>query len=168
MRNKTAADIMTRLVATLAPEMDIIDAMHVLLKKRTPEAPVLAPDGGLMGMLSETDCLKALTAEAFEGTPEGKVWDYMAHNVEVVLPDTEVTAIVSRFMDNCYRRIPVQDEEGRVVGQVSRRDVLLGFESMRDNPRLYGTEDKHLNLEESGGVDSAMRRARESAQRAER
>ncbi len=160
MKTKTAADIMTRLVATLAPEMDIIAAMHVLLKKKTPEAPVLAPDGCLLGMLSETDCLKVLTAEAFEGTPGGKVWDYMTHHVETVLQSTKVTTIVSRFMDNSYRRIPVQDEEGRVVGQVSRRDVLLAFESMRDNPRLYGTEDKHLNLEGSGGVDSAMRRAR--------
>jgi CBS-domain-containing membrane protein len=159
MKNKTAADIMTRLVATLQPDTNIIDAMHILLKKKTPEAPVMASDGTLMGMLSETDCLKVLAAEAFDGRPEGKVRNYMTHPVEAIAPDTKVTAIVNRFMDNCYRRIPVTDENGRVIGQVSRRDVLLAFESMRDNPRLYGTKDKRLDLEE-GGVDSAMKRAR--------
>jgi CBS-domain-containing membrane protein len=160
MRSKNATDIMTKLVVTLSPGMHIIDAMHTLLKKKTPEAPVMDNEGNVVGMLSETDCLKVLTAEALYGTPEGKVSDYMTHPVDIISVNTSVVDIVNRFMDNCYRRIPVKDEAGRIVGQVSRRDILLAFESMRDNPRLYGTEDKRLDLDERPGVDRAMRRAR--------
>ncbi len=79
MRNQTAAKIMTRLVLTLSPDADISDAMHSMLKKKAPEAPVMDRDGNLVGMLSETDCLRVLCSEAFEGTPEGKVSNYMTY-----------------------------------------------------------------------------------------
>jgi CBS-domain-containing membrane protein len=160
MRNRIAAEIMTRLVVTLSPDTDIVDAMHTLLKKKTPEAPVIDVDGRLLGMLSETDCLKVLCSEAFHGIPEGKVTDYMSHPIETITPKTNLCDIVNRFMNASYRRIPVQDEDGNILGQVSRRDVLLAFEAMRDNPRMYGTKDKHIDLDESPGVDRAMRYAR--------
>lgn len=160
MRNRTAADIMSRLVLTLSPDTEIADAMHALLKKKTPSAPVIDESDQLVGMLTETDCLRVICAEAFEGTPEGKVSDYMTRQVETVQLDINVCDIVNRFLDNSFRRIPVRDDEGHVVGLISRRDLLLAFEAMRDNPFLYGTEDKHLDLEESPGVDRAMKRAR--------
>ena len=43
------------------------------------------------------------------------------------------------------------------VGQVSRRDTLIALESLKDNPRLYGTDDAPRD---TAGVDSAMRTAR--------
>ena len=160
MKNSNAAEFMTRVPLKLSPTTDIVDAMHALLKRRTPEAPVVDDSGKLVGMLSETDCLKVLCAEAFEGTPEGRVADYMSRAVDAISPGTNICDIVSRFQDNSYRRIPVEDENGHIVGQVSRRDILLAFEAMRDNPRLYGTKDQHLDLEDSPGVDRAMKRAR--------
>jgi CBS-domain-containing membrane protein len=160
MRNRTAADIMTHLELTLSPDTEIDVAMHALLKKKTPEAPVIDESGKLVGMLSETDCLRVICAEAFDGVPRGKVADHMSPNVETIQLSTNVCHIVNRFLDNNFRRIPVQDDEGHVVGLISRRDLLLVFEAMRDNPRLYGTEDKHLDLDESPGVDRAMKRAR--------
>jgi CBS domain-containing protein len=160
MRNRTAADIMTRLVVMLSPDTEIADAMHALLKKKTPEAPVVDENGNLVGMLSETDCLRVICSEAFEGTPEGKVSDYMTRDVDTIHSSTNVCHIVNRFLDNSFRRIPVRDDDGHLVGLISRRDLLLVFEAMRDNPRLYGTVDKHLDLDESPGVDRAMKRAR--------
>jgi CBS domain-containing protein len=54
--------------------------------------------------------------------------------------------------------VPVVDRDGRVIGQVSRRDMLVALESGRDNPRLYGVKDQRP-LDDMG-VDSAMRLAR--------
>jgi predicted transcriptional regulator len=160
MLNRTAADIMTRVALTLSPDAEIGNAMRALLKKKTPEAPVINQDGDLVGMLSETDCLRVICAEAFEGTPEGKVSDYMTRDVETIPLSTNVCDIFHHFLDNTFRRLPVRDSGGKVVGLISRRDLLLVFESMRDNPRLYGTKDRRLDLGESPGVDSAMKRAR--------
>ena len=160
MSGPTAADIMSPLVVTLTPEDDIYSAMRTLLKKRLSGAPVIDRQGTLVGMLSEKDCLRILTAEAFDGLPQGTVAGYMTSPVETVKRDTSVYDIVTTFLGRSFRRMPVLDDGGHVVGLVTRRDLLVAIESMTDNSYLYGTEDQHLPLEESAGVDSAMRRAR--------
>jgi CBS-domain-containing membrane protein len=95
--------------------------------------------------------------------PGGKVSNYMTGKVDAVAPSTSVYDLITRFVQNHYRRLPVTDSDGRLLGQVSRRDVLAVIESMEDNSFLYGTEDHHLttDTDESLGVDSAMRRAKD-------
>ncbi len=159
MPHRTAADIMTRSVVTLSPDTDIYGAMQVLLKKKISGAPVVDREGRLVGMLSEKDCLRVLAGEALDGLPEGKVSDYMTRSVESITPTTSIYDIVHGFLQVHFRRLPVVDQTGRVVGQISRRDVLVAIESIRDNSYLYGTEDKSPP-KEGMGVDSAMRRAR--------
>jgi predicted transcriptional regulator len=66
--------------------------------------------------------------------------------------------IAHRFITRSYRRLPVVDEESRVIGQVSRRDALSAIEAIRDDPRLYGIREQRPS--DSSGVDSAMRIAR--------
>jgi CBS domain-containing protein len=163
MPNRTAADIMMTKVVTLAPGDDIYAAMRTLLKKKISGAPVVDEAGTVVGVLSEKDCLKVLTAVAFEGVPGGTVATYMTGKVDAVDPSTSVYDLVTRFIQNHYRRLPVTDSDGRLLGQVSRRDVLAVIESMEDNSFLYGTEDHHLRpgTDEELGVDSAMRRARD-------
>jgi predicted transcriptional regulator len=67
------------------------------------------------------------------------------------------------FTKNPIRRIPVMDSEGQLLGQISRRDVLVAIESIRDNPRFFGSKEKEFyppSSEDSRGVDSAMKTAR--------
>ena len=82
MPTRKAADIMTRSVVTLSPDMDVYGALQRLLKKKISGAPVVDLDGHLVGVLSEKDCLKVLTGEALDGLPEGKVSDYMTRSVQ--------------------------------------------------------------------------------------
>ena len=161
MPHRTAADIMAKSVVTLSPETDVYSAMRTLLKKKISGAPVVDQDGNVVGVLSEKDCLKVVTAEAYDGFPKGAVGNYMTRKIDTIAPSTSIYDIVNRFLQGHFRRLPVVDETGRLVGQVSRRDVLAAIESIRDNSYLYGTEDKHLPSDESMGVDSAMRRARD-------
>ena len=160
MSNRTAAEVMSPLVVTLSPDDDIYDAMHTLLKKKISCAPVLDDQRRLVGILSEKDCLRILSAEAFDGMPQGTVAGYMTGPVETLMPHTSVYDIVHRFLERAFHQMPVVDGEGNVLGQVSRRDVLRAIESMRDNSYLYGTADVSLPLDEGTGVHSAMRRAR--------
>jgi CBS domain-containing protein len=134
--------------------------MHTLLKKRISSAPVINGEGLLVGILSEKDCLRVLTGVAFDGIPEATVASYMTEPVETLTPETSVYDIVHRFLGRAFHQMPVVDNAGHVLGQVSRRDVLVAIESMRDNSYLYGTADQQLPLDEGAGVDSAMRRAR--------
>lgn len=156
----TARDLMATNLLTFTPDQDIHDAIDQLLRRRVSGGPVLE-DGRLVGILSEKDCLKVLAAEAYDGLPEGRVADFMTKPVESVLPDTSVYDIVGRFLHMPYRRLPVIDEQGRLLGQISRRDVLRAIESIRENSYLYGSaEHKPMDIEAGMGVDTAMRLAR--------
>ncbi len=158
MDHITASDMMARSETTLPPGMDIYDALRRLLKYKLTGAPVVDEDGVLLGMLTERDCLKVVVAGALDGWPGGSVSDYMSSPARSIAPATTLYDIVHLFLTRPYRKLPVVDEGGRVIGQVSRRDALVAFESARDNPRLFG--ERSEPVPEGEGVDSAMRRAR--------
>ncbi len=136
MDSLTVADIMARSEATLSPEGDIYDALERLLKSRLTGAPVVDDDGMLLGMLTERDCLKVMVDGALDGLPRGKVCDYMSSPAESITPTTSLYDVAHVFLTRSYRKLPVVDRDGRVIGQVSRRDILVAIESARDNPRL--------------------------------
>ena len=158
MPDRTVADIMTRSVITLSPEADIYDAVRTLLKHKITGAPVVGENGRLVGFLSEKDCLKVLVSGALDGLPEGLIQDYMSLDVETIAPSASLYDAVHLFISQTYRRLPVVDDAGKVVGQITRRDALAVIEAIRDDPRLYGTKD--TKPFEGTGVDSAMRIAR--------
>lgn len=158
MDHITASDIMARSEITLRPGMDIYDALRRLLKSKLTGAPVVDGDGMLLGMLTERDCLKVVVAGALDGWPGGNVSDYMTSPAKSIGPDTTLYDIVHLFLTRPYRKLPIVNKTGRVIGQVSRRDALVAFESARDNPRLFGSREEPAP--EGSGVDSAMRLAR--------
>jgi CBS domain-containing protein len=153
---------MEEFVTTLTPDSDIHSAMDTLFKKKLPGAPVLDADGKLVGILSEKDCLRIVTAVAFERTPEGKVSDYMTRDVVSVTPQTTVFGVIDRFLTSHFRRLPVVDPGGRLLGVVNRPDVVKAIAAMRASASLYPNPDRYsIDKDDTGGVDSAMRRARE-------
>jgi CBS domain-containing protein len=158
MKGITAADIMDRSELTLSPDLGIDTAMDRMLRSKLTGAAVVDERGLLLGMLTEKDCLRALVSEAIEGAPGGPVRNYMSSPAESVTPQTILLDIVGLFLDRPYRKLPVVDGDGRVVGQVSRRDILRGIKSVADNSFLYGKQ--HLRPKETSGVHSAMERAR--------
>lgn len=133
MDSITAADIMTRQVITLTPTMHIYEAMEVLLKHKISGAPVL--DGGrLVGVLSEYDCMKVGSAgmtDLFEPT-SGPVSQYMSRETLTASPDSPIGDLAATFLSRRVRRLPILDDRGRLVGQVSRRDVLKGLLRSQD------------------------------------
>jgi len=161
MSEVNASELMEKRVTTLAADTEIQEAMQTLLRKKLPGAPVVDENDRLVGILSEKDCLKIVTASAFERLPEGRVRDYMTADVVTLSPANTVYDVVDRFLKSAFRRVPVVSEDRKLLGVVSRTNVVKAIASMRDNPKLYGTPDpKTATEEDSPGVDSAMRRAR--------
>jgi CBS domain-containing protein len=122
----TAADIMTRDLVTFGPDEQIRTAIDQLLRYRISGAPVVGEGRRLLGTLSEGDCLRAISAGSYDGEPvkgEQLVRDLMNPAPLTITPSTDIYAITQTFVKNDVRRLPVVDD-GRVVGQVSRRDVL--------------------------------------------
>lgn len=139
---KRAEDIMTHKLVTVRPDMRVFEAVKILLDRRISGAPVVE-DGKLVGMLSEKDCIQALMRAVHDRLPPSLVGDVMSRELLTVDPQTSLLTVAHIFMTNPVRRLPVVDERGRLVGQISRRDLLAAavdiFEgaSTRDAAVLY-------------------------------
>ncbi|MBL0935472.1 MAG: CBS domain-containing protein [Rhizobiaceae bacterium] len=122
----TIADYMARGLITLPPQMEINRAMVVLVDSRISGAPVLGPSGELVGVLSKKDCLRAALNSSYHREWGGLVADYMTREVETLDSDLELVQAAERFLASPHRRFPVMSD-GRLVGQISRADVLRGL-----------------------------------------
>jgi CBS domain-containing protein len=129
----TAREIMTRSLVTLAPEMPAIEAAEILLQNEISGAPVVDAEGRLVGLLSEMDCLRAVAAADYEMDAHDAaetVGDLMSHDCLTVAPDLDLFGLAHEFVQHRVRRFPVV-EEGRLIGQVSRRDCLRAAVALR-------------------------------------
>ena len=119
-----AADIMARNLITLTPDMDVFDAIGLLLDRRISGAPVLDADRRLLGSFSEKTSMSVLLGAAYDSLPGSTVGVFMDRDLgRAIDEDTELLEIAKIFLETHYRRLPVL-RDGSVVGQVSRRDVL--------------------------------------------
>ena len=116
-------DYMDKVVPTLSPETDILEGVDFLLKNHVTGAPVVDPEGHVIGILTEKDCLRLLSTGMEADMPRGVVRDFMTKEVASVPPDMNVYFLAGHFLKANYRRLPVM-EKGKLVGAITRFDVL--------------------------------------------
>ncbi len=122
-------DYMAGHLVTFKPDMDVMDAIHELVKKRIAGAPVVDDKGDLVGMLSELDCMKVALNAGYYGDWGGPVADYMTTDVESVDADMNIVDLAQKFLESGFRRFPVL-RNNRLVGQISRRDALRALSEL--------------------------------------
>jgi len=122
-------DFMSPELTVLSPEQDVIRAMQLLIDREISGAPVTDARGNLLGLLTQRDCLNAAFQASYHGESAGRVEDYMTRDVETISAATTLVETIERFYRSSRRRFPVI-EENRLVGQISRRDVLRAFLEM--------------------------------------
>lgn len=125
-------DYMVRTLVTFKPDTDVLDAAHTLVEKRIAGAPVVDDEGNLIGMLSELDCMQVVLNASYHGYWGGPIGDYMTTNTETVDARMSIVDLAQVFVDTGFRRLPVL-EENRLVGQISRRDVLRALQVIARN-----------------------------------
>ena len=116
----TARDIMTERVVTTEPSCSVRSAIELLIQEQISGLPVVDGDGRLVGIVTEF----ALLATAYDDSiAEESVATHMTTDVLTVNADDPVRKIADLFIVHRVRRVPVMDG-GRIVGLISRRDVL--------------------------------------------
>ncbi len=123
MKSVRVADYMATQLVTFKPNDTVFEAMHVFLTRKISGAPVVDDDGRLVGILSETDLLDVVTQDSYYNEAVGIVADFMKHPVETVSPDEDIFSLARRFRAEHRHRFPVV-QAGKLIGQISRRDVL--------------------------------------------
>lgn len=123
LRSVLVKDHMTKTPVTLAPDMEILQATHLLIEHDISGAPVLDPHGRLVGVLTERDCMRVAMQAGYHGEPGGLVQDFMSENPQWIGPEQSVLTLADLFINGRFHRYPVVDN-GRLVGVISRRDVM--------------------------------------------
>ncbi len=141
-------EFMVTNLVTLRPDMPIREAIDVLLKNRISGAPVVDPSGTLIGMLSEKDCLRVFANAAFHRSDPGDVEDYMTREICSIEPEADLFRAADLFLRHSFRRMPVM-ENGKLIGQISRRDVLNASRRIVETPPIPKpfTDAKYLTDE---------------------
>jgi CBS domain-containing protein len=127
----TVKDYMSANLVTFTPDMDILKAISLLIENRISGAPVVDKQGNMVGMLSEKECLKVALQASYHSESAGTVAEYMRAETKTVDADTNIVDIAGMFLRDGYRRYPVM-KDNRLVGQISRRDVLRAMETLWD------------------------------------
>jgi CBS domain-containing protein len=129
MKSVCVRDCMATRLVTLKPEMEILAAVHLLLEHDFGGAPVLDDDGLLVGILTEKDCMKVVLNAGYHSEYGGRVAEFMSSELVTLSPDASIVEVARQFLENSFHRYPVV-ENNKLVGQISRRDVLRALEDL--------------------------------------
>lgn len=116
----TARAIMTEDVVTIGPGASIEQAIELLLRQNISGLPVTDDEGQLIGIVTEF----ALLVIAYDHKLRNDTVDkHMTTDLHMVGPDEPINKVADLCLAHRVRRVPVS-ENGRLLGLISRRDVL--------------------------------------------
>ena len=139
MKNWNVDDVMTKAVVSVDQAATYRSVVDLLVENRFSAVPVVDEIGQVTGVVSETDLLRKIEyagdtePRLFEGRrrrgERGKALartagDLMTAPPVVVLAGTSIAAAARLLDREGVKRLPVVDDLGRLVGIVSRRDLL--------------------------------------------
>jgi CBS-domain-containing membrane protein len=140
--NRMVSDVMATPVVRVGPGTSFKRTVQILQEYRVSAIPVVDPDGRLLGIVSETDL--ALKEEYLPGEPVPRfagrtvraqlakaggttAADFMSTPVATVPPGASLRTAARLLHQRGVRHLPVVDHDGRVVGMITRRDLLQVF-----------------------------------------
>jgi CBS-domain-containing membrane protein len=150
----TVQEIMTARVIWVSKDATFREMAVALREHRVSAFPVVDDDHKVIGVVSEADML---TKEALDDEPgvlagilhrkdQAKArgvtaGDLMTATVVAVRPDDTVEHAARLMYDRRVKRLPVTDADGRLVGIISRADVLSVFDRTDEAIRKEITDD---------------------------
>ena len=147
MTELLAKNIMTSGVVTVTPETSIGELSKILLENKISGVPVIDKEGKLIGIVSEADIIRENIKVQFpfyfdplmvsgyiadfEKYSED-IKDYLNVKVELIMNhrvktsnlSTPVSEVADIMISNRVNRIPVIDENKKVVGIITRADII--------------------------------------------
>ena len=112
-------------------EDNILDAMQVIIDNKISGVCVVDDEQNLVGILSELDCLRAVLGAIYNDTGIGNVREYMASdNLVVAHPNEDIVDVALDMLLKNKRRRPVV-EDGKLIGQITCRQLLSAVKKFR-------------------------------------
>lgn len=135
-----ARDVMSTCVVSVRRDEDVYEAIRVMAFNEMTGLPVTNEDGTLAGIITEKDVLSLLYE--MKDRP-GVVQDFMTTQVVSFDQEADLTEVVEALQTNHFRRVPILDK-GRLVGVISRRDIIKHIRTLKQEDRVL--RDSFLEL----------------------
>jgi CBS domain-containing protein len=113
-------DIMRTEIVDVEMAATLQEAAHEMVELRSSSL-VISEHDRLVGIMTERDMVKAM-ADGVDATV-AHVRDYMTKTPVSALPDTSVEEATQVMLERGFRHLPVVDDDKRLVGIVSIRDL---------------------------------------------
>ena len=94
-------------VVTLTPQMDVFDAISLLLKHEISGAPVIDEQRNFLGVFSEKGCMRVIVKAAYEQLPSNKIEPFIDRQAMTTTADTDILTIAQTFHTRGARRLAV-------------------------------------------------------------
>ncbi len=154
--------VMTEDPITVGPETPLKDVAHVLVEHGVSGLPVVGAEGEVLGVISEADLLvkeapaevrspfawlllKAADVESRAKLAARTAGEAMSSPAVCVQPEQTVYEAARKMMESGVKRLPVIDEDGRIVGIVTRADLMRAFTRSDDELRREIEQDLVLD-----------------------
>jgi acetoin utilization protein AcuB len=125
---------MTRKVVTVDQEASIFDAQELMAKNKVRHLPIVDQKQRLIGIVTDRDIRSALPNRCFELTPAEekkiaaiKVKDIMTKDPITISPTYTIQDALLMIQNAKVGALPVVDEDKRLKGIISVRDLLRAF-----------------------------------------
>ena len=115
-------DVMTKDVVSVKKGTPIYEAMEIMRKKDITGMPVIKDDMTLVGVITEKDVLRLFYAD--EDEKNQQVGFFMTRQAVSYRENESLRSICDFMMINYFRRVPVISEKGKLVGIISRPDII--------------------------------------------
>ena len=127
LRDIPVSELMATEVVSFTPDENVRDAMRDLLLRDVDAGPVVDGDGRVVGILSTGDLIvqgSALHLPAVIDILGATVGEVMATDVRTCQGADTLEDAATLMHDHDVSRLPVVDDDGRLVGIIARGDVV--------------------------------------------
>jgi CBS-domain-containing membrane protein len=166
----SVGEVMTREVTAVNPGAPLPEVVELLVDRDFRAVPVVEPDGRLVGIITNTDLVErggvlarlellavmdaTARAEAVGSARAYRASEVMTTNLVSIAPDEPAQVAAGLMVAQALKRLPVVDKRSRLVGVISRADLLRtlgeGYPAPEDpvpteprEPRVVGDIMRH-------------------------
>jgi len=127
--------MVSRKLITFKPDTKISVVIKSLLENRITGAPVLNDKNEVVGLIDDKHCLNVLFASAYYNHPNAHdtVDAYMTDEYKTISVNFDMIDVANAFVKSKFKRLLVMDDKGKLVGQISVRDVLRAIKDLNTN-----------------------------------
>jgi len=139
---KKSNEVMTKKTVCCLPDDLAVDAAQLMKNEHVGSIPVIEDQQTrkLVGIVTDRDLAIRIVSEGLDGKST-KVESIMTRNVVTCKAEDDLQTVVDAMSKHQLRRIPVVDDDNKVLGIIAQADVAIHF----DHPKKTAAMVKEIS-----------------------